>query len=189
MMRRLCVAVLLLGCCASSVHAVSSQYGVLGPVVTFADTGGNVVFAQSNKATNTGQISDIYNKGTGAQVDRWELRCTISLTGTHTMGQVISYFIATRPNNTVVADGDGGLPTSGAPLTSGQLDKLRNLMPVGNVVVDQITAGTSMTASFRNLYLPQQYLQLVMWNNTAISTETSTTKHKCVLTGTPPQMQ
>src|SRR5262245_52049925 len=102
--------------------AASLQYTLPGTGVVFADSGGNVAFTQSNKGTNTGQSSDRYDKGAGAQPSTWELRCTISLTGTLTLGQTIAYYIATSDGT----NADGVIGTTGAALTA--IDKLRNLL-------------------------------------------------------------
>jgi hypothetical protein len=189
MTRPLLLSLLLLAALAAlvpSAWGASLQYTLPGTQVVFADTGGTVTFTQSNKATNTGQISAQYDKGAGAQPSLWEMRCFLSFTGTLTAGQVASYYIATADTN-AATNVDGTLAITNTALTA--VDKLRNLLPVGNLLIDQTVQNTTMVASFRNIYLPQRYFSIVMWNFTSISTETSTTKHKCIMTPVPPQMQ
>jgi|SRR5215510_3248208 len=181
--RRWLITMLCLGLLTSQVWATAKQYTVPETSVTFADSGGTVAMTFSNKATQTGQVGALYNKTTGAQPAFWQFQCQISLTGTHTIGAAIEYYLVTSQDGTTL---DGGV-TANAALASA--DKRRNLTPIGVIVVDQTTAGTSMIATFRNVYIPSQYYTLAFFNNTAISTETSTTKHKCVGTPTTPQMQ
>jgi hypothetical protein len=99
-----------------------------------------------------------------------------------TPGQSIEYYMGFSDGTTA----DAGLATTGTTLGS---DKRRNLTFVGVLVVDQPNSNTTMTASWRNLYIPSRYVSLAMWNNTGLNTETSPTKHKCVLIPMPFQMQ
>lgn len=162
--------------------ATSTQYTLPGAFVTFADTGGTAM-TFSNKATLTGSVSALVNKGTGAQPSLWQAQCQISLTGANVIGTTLEYSVATSQDGTTI---DGGV-TPNAALASN--DKRRNLTFIGAIVVDQTASNTTMIATFRNIYLPAQYFALVFWNGTGLSTETSTTKHKCVFTPMPIQMQ
>jgi len=163
--------------------ATSLQYTLPGTPVTFADSGGTVVMAFSAKASLSGQVGALYDKTAGAQPSLWQFQCQISLNGTHTPGATLEYYLVTSQDGTTV---DGGVSLNAALASA---DKRRNLIPMGVLVVDQTTNLTSMYATFRNVYIPTRYFTLAFWNATAISTETSTTKHKCVGTPMPPQMQ
>jgi hypothetical protein len=180
------VLALLLGS-VFPVYAVTSlQYVLPGTSVQFSDTGGQVVMAFSNKATLTGQVSALADKGvtpTAAQPAVWQAQCSISLTGTNIVAATVEYYIATSQDGTTL---DGGV-TANAALASA--DKRRNLTPIGVLVVDQTTTNTTMIATFRNIYIPSRYYALAFYNNTTLPTETSTTKHKCVFTPMPVQMQ
>jgi hypothetical protein len=177
------VLTLLLGSFAPLYAVTSLQYVLPGTSVQFSDTGGQVVMAFSNKATLTGQVSALADKGTGAQPAVWQAQCSISLTGTNIVAATVEYYVATSQDGTTL---DGGVTANAALATA---DKRRNLTPIGVLVVDQTTTNTTMIATFRNIYLPSRYYALAFFNNTTLPTETSTTKHKCVFTPVPVQMQ
>src|SRR4029077_9290656 len=166
----------------SPVLAVTSyQYTNPGSSVTFGDTA-TVAGTLSNRGTGTGQYSNRFDKGAGAQPSLWEARCQISLTGTNVLGSQVEYYI-------VHSDGtnqDAGLGTTTGTFTS---DQRRVLTRVGALSVYQTTTNTTMYASFRNIYIPNRFFAMGMWNNSGLSTETSTTKHLCVLFPMPFQMQ
>jgi len=177
----LCLVLML---AVSQVFAATSQQFTLpGTSVTFGDNY-TPTLTFSAKATLTGQVGALYDKGAGAQPSLWQFQCQISLNGTHTIGATLEYYLVTSQDGSTV---DGGVGTANAALASA--DKRRNLIPMGVLVVDQTTNLTSMYATFRNVYIPTRYFTLAFWNATAISTETSTTKHKCTGTPMPPQMQ
>jgi hypothetical protein len=167
-----------------AVGAPSLQWTLPGTSITFADTGGTYVLVFSNKATATGSVSALADKGAGAQPSLWQFQCQISLGGTNVPGATVEYYITTSQDGTTV---DGGVGTVSAALASA--DKRRNLTMLGVLVVDQTTANTTMVATFRNVYIPTRYFAVAWWNASGLTTETSTTKHKCVATPMPIQMQ
>ena len=162
--------------------ATSLQYVLPQTPITFGDTGQTYSWTLSNRSTATGQVSARADKGAGAQPALWELRCTISLTGTLTIGQTLEYYIATS-DGTIA---DGGVGTANAALASA--DVRRALTLVGVLPVYQTTQNTKMYASWRNIYIPGRYFSLVLWNNTSISTET-VTNNSCSMTAMPVQAQ
>jgi len=168
---------------ALGMAATSYQYVNPGTAITIADSSGTVAMTFSNRTAASGQVSAAIDLGAAPRPATYEMKCYISLSGTHTIGATLEYYFSTSSDNTNY----DGVVTLNAALASS--DKRRNLALVGILAVDQTTNLTTMIASFRNIYLPQRYAALVFWNATAIPTETSTTKHKCILTPTPWQMQ
>jgi hypothetical protein len=173
------IIALMLCLVSAQAFAVSIQGITPGTPIVFADTGGTVVWTLSAKAAGTGQVSAQFDKGAGSQPAWWEMRCQISLNGTHTLGATVEYYVATSDGTAV----DAGVGTANATITSDQRRALT--LMAGVLSVYQTTTLTTMFVSFRNLYIPNRYFSLVMWNNTAIPTETSTTKHKCSMTPMP----
>lgn len=170
--------------------APSKQYTTPGVPYTFADAGqtpaGGGTLVQmtfSNLPTQQGRVSTRIDKGAGAQPSIWEARCRISLTGTNVLGQDLQYYIASSDGTDI----DNGLSATDANFTS--VDSRRNLRYIGSLVVYQTTTNTTMYASFNGIYIPSRYFSVVIFNNTTLSTETSTTKHRCVLTPQPFEMQ
>jgi len=181
MTRRTLAFVLAALLAAAPVWATSFQYTSPGTAITFADTGGTAM-TFSNRASGTGQVSALADKGAGDQPSLWQAQCSISLTGTNTQGQQLEYYVATSQDGTTI---DGALTMNSSFTT----DQRRNLTLIGVLQVDQASTNTTMVATFRNIYLPARYFAVGFWNGTSLPTETSTTKHKCVFTPVPFRMQ
>jgi hypothetical protein len=179
---------IVLGLLASHGWAASLQYTLPGSPVIFADSAQTPTrqWTLTGLPAGQGRLSAQHDRGAGAGPSLWEMRCRISLTGSNTTGQSLELYIATA-DGTTTSDVDGGLGTADAALTAA--DKVRNLLFVGTLIVDQATTNTTMVASFRGIYLPQRYFSLVIWNNTVLAAEASTTKHRCEMTPVPYQMQ
>jgi hypothetical protein len=183
-MRQALATVLALCLLVSQAWATSLQYTLPGTPVVFGDSfqTPNATWTLSALASGTGRLSARFDKGTGAQPSLYEMRCRASLTGTLTIGQWLSFYVVTSDGT----DQDGALGTGDALVT---VERFRNLTLVGVLVVDQTTQNLTMTASFRNVYLPNRYVSLAIWNATTIPLETSTSKHRCTLTPMPIQGQ
>ena len=182
--QRLSLVLTVLLLWTSAAWGASLQYTLPGSPITFADSAQTptATWTLSALASGAGRLSARYDRGAGAGPSVWEMRCKVSLTGTVTVGQTLELYLATSDGT----DADGALGTADASLAS---DKRRNLLFVGVLVTDQTTTNVTMTASFRNIYLPQRYFSLAIWNNTSLPIETSTSKHRCQMTPVPIQMQ
>jgi hypothetical protein len=190
-MRRWIVWMVLVGHLLWSLPAgaASPQLTNPGVPITFGDTGQTpagggtlIVWTLSNRTSGTGRISARADLGAGAHAALWELRCRFSFTGTNVVGSALEVYLATSDGT----NPDAEVGTADAALTA---DQRRALLFVGLLPVYQTASNTTMTVSFRNLYLPQRYVSAAMWNATGLPTETSTTKHRCVLTPMTPEMQ
>ena len=155
--------------------AASSLYVNPGTAITFGDSGRTVAWTISNVAAANGNVSASYNKGTGAQPAYYRMQCTVSFAATGTLGQTFEYYYATSQDGTTW---DAGVTGSAGSITS---DQRRALKLAGVLAVYNTTSATSMTVSFPNIYIPTQYYALAFWNNTTVTTETSTTKHYCAM--------
>ena len=189
-MRRWIVWVVLAGHLLWSLPAgaVSQQLTNPGVPITFGDTGQTpagggtlVVWTLSNRTSGTGRISARADLGAGAHAALFALRCRFSFTGS-SLGSALELYLATSDGT----NPDGEVGTADAALTA---DQRRALLFVGLLPIYQTVSNTTMTVSFRNLYLPERYVSVGMWNATGLPTETSTTKHRCVLTPMNPEMQ
>jgi hypothetical protein len=187
MLRRKLLALLLIGglLWTPVSWAASAQYTLPGSPILFADAAqaGSIPWTLSNRTPGVGRVSTVYDKGVGAQPSLWEIRCWISLSGTpNVVGQTIEYYLVTSDGTH--ADGE---PAAGDVALNS--DQRRVFDRIGVLPVYQTTTNTTMTASFRNVYIPSRYFRLAMWNATGLPTETSTSKHGCTATAMTPQMQ
>jgi hypothetical protein len=183
--RQLLVLLLVCGLLwAPAAWAASAQYTLPGTPVLFADAAqaGSIPWTLSNRTSGVGRVSTAYDKGVGAQPSLWEIRCWISLSGTNVVGQTVEYYLVTSDGTH--ADGE---PAAGDVALNS--DQRRVLTMLGVLPVYQTATNTTMTVSFRNVYIPSRYFRLAMWNATGLPTETSTSKHGCTATAMTPQMQ
>jgi hypothetical protein len=149
-----------------------------GSPITFWDATATVTptaaFALTGLATNTGQYSARYDKGTGPQAATWRWRCHVQMASAPTAGEVIEVYVSTSDGT----NADGQLGTTTAALTS---DKRRNLTLVGVLLVDQTSASVTMTAS-NTVDIKERYFSLALWNATAVNLLTSVNVHGCTMT-------
>lgn len=181
-MQKLCAIWLIMLLLVSQAWgATSLQYTLPGSAIVFADTGGTYTIVFSNKANGTGAVSAQADKNslataTGAMPSLWAGHCQLSFSTGPTMGVTgAEYYIAHA-----LSDGtgqDGGVGTSSTTITT---DQRRALTPIGTLPVYNTTANTTMTVSFRNIYIPGRYFSVAWWNTSGQTTETSSVKHRCV---------
>jgi hypothetical protein len=182
MRRRVLASVVILSLLAASmVWAVTKQFVSPGAGIIFADSGGTVTWTLSNRTNNTGQVSARYDKNalatpSGAMPAIWEIRCRLSFTGTNVLGSTAEFYVATSDGT----NPDAEVGTTDTAITSDQRRALTLFL--GVLPVYQTASNTTMTVSFRNVSIPTRYFSMVMWNNTGLPTETSTTKHRCTAT-------
>src|SRR5262245_22689872 len=166
--------------------ATSLQYTFPGSPITFADSGGGTIaITFSNRATANGNVSTQADKGSGAQPSLWAAHCQLSFATSPTLGITgAEYYIAHA--DAAGTTQDGAVGQSATTITT---DQRRALTLIGTLPVYNNTANTSLYVSFRNLYIPGRYFSLVWFNTSGVTTETSTTKHKCIFYPMPNQMQ
>ena len=173
----------LLFCASQGLAVTSNQYVSPGTAKVFGDSAQtpDVTWTLSALASGAGRISARFDKGSGAQPALWELKCRLQLTGTNVVGASVEFYIS--PSDGTNPDGEIG--TADAALTT---DKRRDLTLAGVLVVDQTTTNTTMTRSFQ-VYVPNRYFSLGVWNATTLPFKTDTAVHRCTATPMVPQMQ
>jgi hypothetical protein len=168
----------------SPVSAVTSKvYVTTEPSKLFADA------AQAEDATWTltglisgaGRISARLDLGATTHAAFYRVRCHFQLTGTNIPGDTLEIYAATSDGT----NPDGELGTADGALVS---VKRNNLVWVGNLITDQVTTDTTMTASWTVMLL-DRYVQLGIWNASTLPLRTSTAVHGCTLTPAPLEQQ
>jgi hypothetical protein len=151
-------------------------YVLLETPILFADSAQtpNVQFTLSALASLAGRVSAQYDRGAAAHAGWYEWRFSCQLTGTNVVGAAVELYIATSDGAAM----DGQVGTVDAALAT---DKRNNLRPMGTLVVDQVTTNVTMTAS-GEIYLPQRYLSVAVWNATTLPFKTDTAVHRLTLT-------
>src|SRR5215475_1800281 len=160
-----------------SAWALSKQFTAPGASIIAADSAQTptVTWTLAALASGAGRVSGRYDKGAGSQPSLWEMRCRISLNGAYVAGAMLEYYVATSDGTDV----DSGVGTADAAITT---EQRRNLTLAGVLVVNSALASlTTMYASFRNIYIPNRYFSLAIWNATTLPIENSTSKHRCTM--------
>lgn len=171
--------------------ATSKQYTLPGAGIVFADSGGNVTMVFSNRATANGNVSAQFDKdsikdpSTGAYPSLFAALCQLSFATSPTLGvSGAEYYIAhADAAGTTQA---GGVGQSSATITT---DQRRALTLMGILPVYNTTANTSLFVYFTNIYIPGRFFSVAWFNTSGVTTETSTTKHRCTFYPMVPQMQ
>jgi hypothetical protein len=178
------VLFLLLSVLNSPASAVTSKvYVTIESPKLFADA------AQAEDATWTltglisgaGRISARLDLGTTTHAAFYRVRCHFQLTGTNIPGDTLEIYAATSDGT----NPDGELGTTDGALATA---KRNNLVWIGNLVVDQATTDTTMTASWTVMLL-DRYVQLGIWNASTLPLRASTAVHGCTLTPAPLEQQ
>lgn len=160
------------------------------PIQTFEPSGGNITFSLENTATLAGQISNQWDRGTGALEDRFVAIMRTQFLATVTAGQTIDLYVVEGwafRDATVREGGDlPGVDTAIADL--GDIEAggryIGNLrVPIGSAIN---TEYVSLPAYFTSA---AQYLQIAIWNATQGGLTTDATEHEIAVYRVPPEIQ
>jgi hypothetical protein len=142
--------------------------------------GSGVNFALNGLGVGAGVISDRQDFGTASRSRVFEWRA--ALTGNSTVvGEKVELYLVTSDGT----NADGGLPSSAGAVTD--VNRLRNLMHLGTVEVDQTGTGKLLVAS-GVVELYARYGQLLAWNGTSDALDSGNT-HSVMLTPVPDEIQ
>lgn len=181
-MRRLALALWLLALVPGVVcGAASKQYANPETAITFQDSGGAVTFGTQNLASGAGRISARADKGAGAQSPWIDLRCTVQASASISVNTVVEVYVATSDGT----NPDGQLGTSDGALAT---DKRSNLKWVMNIVADQTSSNTNMTAS-KLVYIPTRYYQVGFWNVLGVNLRNTANSSLCSAMPVPLEQQ
>jgi len=161
---------------------VSKLYQVEETAITFADSGGTVVFTPTSLATVSGRQSAQHDFGTTARAYEFAWRAYVQFATAPVVGETVDIYIKTSDGTHV--DNDDG--TGDAAVSS--IDKLNNLHYLGSITVDEAAANIEMVKS-GVVTLRQRYAQVVFWNATVDSLTSTASEHGFILTPVPSEGQ
>lgn len=130
---------------------------------------------------NAARISARHDLGTTSHATRFEWRAIFQLATAGTIGEAIKLYISSSDGTN--PDGEGG--TADAALT---VDKLRNMDPMGAVIVDTTSVDVDITAS-GIITIKSRWFSVAVHNDTTDALRTSTTVHSVTLTPVPDEVQ
>lgn len=117
----------------------------------------DAAFEIHNLASGAGVQSAQHDFGANARASVFAWRAFVQFATDPVVGQTVAFYLKTSDGNH--PDNDDGT-TAGAVSAE---DKLRNLRPLGTVVVDEAAANVEMVASGQ-VTISERYVQAVCWN-------------------------
>jgi hypothetical protein len=156
--------------------------------ITWGDSGQTYAMTLQNLATVTGRQGAVHDFGDDSVVARarefmWRFWCEFDSTTPPVVGEVVEIYWksgdGTRYDND---DGTGDIALSST-------DKLRNLLLLGVLVVDQAAADIVMSVSGGPIELPHRYGMPVIYNATADNLDNTSNASGFALTPIPMESQ
>ena len=153
-----------------------------GTALTWQDSGGTYAMTLNNLATGAGRQGAVHDFGVAARSPRFAWRAWFRSATAPVVGEAVEVYVktsdGTSPDND---DGTGNIAVSAE-------DKLRNLVLIGRVQVDEAATGVTFAKS-GEVWLPQRYVMPVFWNATADNLVASANLSGFSLTPTPLEVQ
>lgn len=162
--------------------ATSKAYQLSETEITFKASAGTVAFTPTSLAASNGRQSAQHDFGTSARAYMFNWTAYVKFATTPVVGEVIEIWGKTSDGTHIDNDdGTGDIAVSSA-------DKLKNLTPIGRIVVDEANATPEFSASGR-VQLSRRYFNVVFWNATADALSATAADHGFILEPTVVQGQ
>lgn len=144
----------------------------------------DAIFEVDGLASGAGRQSTMLDLGTAARSSLFAWRAWCQFATTPVLAEVIDLYIKTGDTVTTHDDNDDG----GTDAAVSSINKLKNLLKIGSIVVDEAVADVPMAAS-GVIYLPHREVGVVWWNSTADALTTDVDENGFSLTPVPPEAQ
>lgn len=157
-------------------------YSVQETAIEWTDTTGDFAMTLNNLAAGAGRQGAVKSLGTTAKAGTYEWRAYIEFATAPVVDEVLRIFLKTSdgtyPDND---DGTGDIAVSSE-------DKLRNLIFLGAVVVDEAATGVKMVANgIIDIYAKD--VMPIFWNDTADNLVATNDLSGFILTPVPSEIQ
>ena len=162
--------------------ATSKAYLLPETAITWLNAGGSELLTLTSIAAGAGRQGALHDFGTAARSPEFAWRGWVKFATTPIVGERVKVYWktsdGTSPDND---DGTGDIALSSE-------DKLKNLMFLGSIIVDQASTAPLFVSS-GDIYLPHRYGSPVFFNDTADALSSTATDHGFSLTPVPIQGQ
>lgn len=152
-----------------------------GSAITWQSSGGTHALTMTSLASAAGRQGELHDFGTGARSRLYVWRARIVPGATRVVGERVLWYIKTsdgsHPDND---DGTGDIAVS-------SIDKLRNLLPIGAIIIDENAAVEMVASGF--IEIPARYAGPVGWNATANTLSGTAADFGFSLTEVPDEIQ
>ena len=150
--------------------------------ITWTDTTGDLAMTLNNLAAAAARQGAVKDWGTSARTNRYEWRCSIRFATAPVVGESIRLYLKTSdgtyPDND---DGTGDIKVSAT-------DKLKNLVYLGSIIVDEAATGVDMVAHGL-IEHDARYFMPVIHNNSADNLVATNNICKFIITPAPFEIQ
>ena len=150
--------------------------------IVWTDSGGDLALTFAALSPDAVRIGARKDFGAGSTARRYEWRAVVQFDTAPVVGETVDLYLATSDGT----DADGATGTGDA---AGTTTKLKNLKPIGRIIVDTTSVETDIIAS-GECVINTRYVSPVVHNNTADSlANTGTPVCSFTLTPIPPEIQ
>lgn len=157
-------------------------YQIEETAITWLASGGTNVLTLTSLGAGAGRQGALDDFGTSARARRYAWRAWVKFATTPVVGEVVEIYWkssdGTHPDND---DGTGDAAVSAE-------DKLRNLTPIGNIIVDEASITPEFVGS-GEIVIPHRHGAPVIWNATADGLSSTAGDHGFQLTPIPDEVQ
>ena len=172
---------------AGEVYAITES--TLWFVPAAATQPEDAAFEVASLGNGAGRQSAQLDRGTSARAVRFRWRAFVQFAAAPVVSddnfvRVLLKTAGSSASATAHPDNDDGT-TEGAVSAE---DKLKNLLQLGNIRIDQAAAGVEMVAS-GELELRERAFQVVFWNNSGVALAAGVNDSGFMLTPVPDQVQ
>jgi hypothetical protein len=157
-------------------------YRALETPIVFTDSSGDEAITLQNLASGAIRVSDQHDRGTGSKPAKYRWRSVIQWSSTPTLATWAEIYIAGSDGTYV----DGTVGTSDASV--GSSTQLKNLLWIGNVIVQSASAATDMIAS-GECVIVDRYFSVVVYNRANIAFQNTANVSNVILTPAPDEIQ
>lgn len=156
-------------------------YQIDESAITWLSSGGTESFTPTSLGSGAGRQGAIHDFGASARSRLFAWRAWLKPGGTRVVGEVVRLYWkssdGTHPDND---DGTGDIAVSSS-------DKLRNLLPIGLITIDENAAVEMVASGF--IELPARHGGPVWWNATANALSSTAGDFGFSLTPVPDEVQ
>ena len=161
-------------------------YTIAETVIAWHDTTGDLGMTLNNLAAGAGQQGAQKDLGaiTTPRSGLYGYRATVAFATTPVVSEVVGVFLKTSDGT--YPDNDDGV----TDLTVSAEDKLRNIMRLKHITVDEAAISVNMVVSGQ-VYIPadQRYVMPILWNYTADNLVATNDVSRFMLWPIPPELQ
>lgn len=154
--------------------------------LTLRNTGGSAALTLTSLAANAGRQSAVLDLSASPRSPWYTFRPFLKFATNPVVNESLRFYVKARDSATGgKADNDDG--DSDAAVSAE--DKLKNLHYIGSLIVDEALSTPEFSASFGPIYIPERYIQVVVWNATADALSATAADHGIDVIPVPVEIQ